>query len=329
MQINWNLVVEFINDLAWPVITLVALFLFRKPLTDLLFQIARRAQKLTVSEVSVEFATLPELSPSWSIGSEDVRRLTSSNIFDSGSLTLFQELSKPGKADFAVVDLGSGEKWLTSRLFIFALILGSVTGLKAFVFLENAGGIRKKFLGVVSPTNIQKALITRYPWLEEAYLHAAAALFPTPSIVQVGVSKFSNLQPLFSGIDPGRLSTFVKNYIENLQRGTDPPELEKNSYLQIGSVPPVPPVWERARWIDGDRLERYMEGYLENSWCEDSPDKDQNLLIESILRRKGDFVALVDSDRRFTGLVDRNALLSQVWKQRESERRNTDHTKTG
>jgi len=325
VQIDWAVIVELTKAIAWPVVILFVLFLFRKQLTELLFQIAHRAQKLSVYEVSVEFATLPELSPSWSIGSEDVRRLTSSNIFDSASQTLFQELLKPGKADFAVVDLGSGKEWLTSRLFIFAFILGTVSGLKAFVFLENAGGVRKKYLGVASPANIQKALITRYPWLEEAYLRAAAVPFPAPINDQLGVSKFSNQQPMLIGNEPWRVSNFVQNYINNLQRATDPPEQEKNSYLPIGTSG----IQERASWIDGEQLERDLEGYLANSCCEDSPDKDQNLLAEAILRRKGDFVALVDSDRRFTGLVDRNALLSQVWNQRESEKRNAGQVKSG
>jgi hypothetical protein len=326
MQIDWTLIVELVKALAWPVVILLALFIFRKPLTDLLAQIARRAQKLSISEVSVELATLPEFSPSWSIGSEDVRRLTSSNIFDSASQTLFQELLKPRKADFAVVDLGSGEKWLTSRLFIFALILGSITGLKAFVFLETAGGVRRRFLGVASPLDIQKALIARYPWLEEAYLRAAAAPFPIPVNELAGQSKFSNLTPLFAGNEPWRVSSFVQGYISNLQRSTTPPDQEKDSYLLISSGTGI---WERASWIDGDRLERDLEGCLNNSWCEDSPDKDQYALAEAILRRKGDFVALVDSDRRFTGLADRGALLSQVWRQKESERRNSDQAKPG
>ena len=105
MGIDWQLLVDLLKALAWPAVVAFALYLFRKPLIEALAQIARRASKLSVYQVSVEFATLPELSSSWSIGSADVRKLTSSQIFDSASQTLFQELLKSGRADYAVVDL--------------------------------------------------------------------------------------------------------------------------------------------------------------------------------------------------------------------------------
>jgi hypothetical protein len=83
---------------------------------------------LSVYEVSIELAAVPELSSTWEAGPADVRQLTPATVFDSYSQSLFQELLQPGQADYAVVDLGDGRKWLTSRLFIFALVLGRVRG---------------------------------------------------------------------------------------------------------------------------------------------------------------------------------------------------------
>ncbi|HJZ57254.1 MAG TPA: hypothetical protein VKE74_19955, partial [Gemmataceae bacterium] len=91
MNIDWPLVVDLLKAVAWPTVVAFALYLFRRPLMDLVAQIARRARKLSVYEVSVELVTLPELSSTWSAGTEDVRRLTSSQVFDSASMTLFQE----------------------------------------------------------------------------------------------------------------------------------------------------------------------------------------------------------------------------------------------
>jgi hypothetical protein len=45
---------------------------------------------------------------------------------------------------------------------------------------------------------------------------------------------------------------------------------------------------------------------------EESPDMPRSHVSEAVVRRTVPFVALVDSDRRFLGLVDRYALLSQM-----------------
>lgn len=311
MNINWTLVVEVIKALAWPIVAGFALYLLRRPLVELVAQVARRARKVSVFEVSVELETLPELQPSWSVGDMDPRRLSSALIFDNPSQTLFQELLKPAQADYAIVDLCSGDAWVTSRLFIFSLILDEVTGLRAFVFLESAAGTRRRFLGVASPSNVRRALGRRYPWLEEAFARALHGMYPNvPQSESPGVSKFSADQTsLFTPAEQKMVTCLVKRFVDGVQRKTDPPENEKQSYLQIGTEPNT---WERAHWIDGERLERDLGDVLERAWVDESLDSPRSLVSESVIRRNASFVALVDSDRRFVGLVDRYALLTQM-----------------
>jgi hypothetical protein len=310
MNIDWTLVVEAIKVLAWPMVAAFALYLLRRPLVELVGQLARRAKKVSVFEVSVELATLPELQASWSVGDTDLRRLSSSQIFDSASQTLFQELLKPAQADYAIVDLRSGQAWLTSRLFIFSLILGDVTGLRAFVFLESAANTRRRFVGVATPSNVRRALGRRYPWFEEAFARALSSEYPN---VQQGespsVSTFSNQTSPFTPGEQWRVTNFVRQFVQNLQRTTDPPENERHSYLEIGTTPKT---WERAHWIDGERLERDLVGVLEYAWVDEALDSPRRLVSEALIRRNASFVALVDSDRRFVGLVDRYALLNQM-----------------
>ena len=316
MNIDWELVVEAVKALAWPIVVVFALHLLRRPLVELVGQLARRAKKLSMFEVSIELATLPELQPQWSVGDTDARRLSSSQIFDSASQTLFQELSKPAQADYAIVDVRSGQAWLTSRLFIFSLILGEVTGLRAFVFLESTANTRRKFLGVATPANVRRALGRRYPWLEEAAARALTAGLPGPQQAEKkGVSTFTNWQSPFSSAESWNLSNFVMQFVGNLQRNTEPPEDEELSYLEIGTAPKL---WERAYWIDGERLERDLVGVLEYAWVDESLDSPRHLVSEAVIRRNASFVALVDSDRRFVGLVDRYALLTQMAMARNS-----------
>jgi hypothetical protein len=316
MNISWTLVVEAVKALAWPIVAAFALYLLRRPLVELVGQVARRAKKLSVFEVSVELATLPELAPQWSVAGTDVRRLSSSQIFDTASQALFQELLKPAQSDYAIVDVRSGQAWLTSRLFIFSLVLGEVTGLRAFVFLETAASTRRKFLGVATPANVRRALGRRYPWLEEAFARALSAGFPIVKPAEApGVSTFSNWISPFSPTQPYMLSSFVQQFVQSLQRTTPPPQNERRSYLEIGTAPQT---WERAHWIDGERLERDLAGVLEYAWVDESPDSLRSVVSEAVIRRNASFVALVDSDRRFAGLVDRHALLTQMATARNS-----------
>ena len=79
--------------------------------------------------------------------------------------------------------------------------------------------------------------------------------------------------------------------------------------MEIGTAPKT---WERAHWIDGERLERDLVGVLEYAWVDESLDSPRSLVSEAVIRRNASFVAIVDSDRRFVGLVDRYALLTQM-----------------
>lgn len=123
------------------------------------------------------------------------------------------------------------------------------------------------------------------------------------------MSRFSNQPSPLAPTEQWRVSNFVRQFVENLQRTTDPPVDERSSYLEIGTAPQT---WERAHWIDGERLERDLVGVLEYAWVDESLDSPRSLVSEAVIRRNASFVALVDSDRRFVGLVDRFALLTQM-----------------
>ena len=308
MHIDWFLAVDLLKAWAWPLVALFAAFLLRKPLAVLVAQIAKRARKFSVYEISVELATVPELSSTWTAGSADVRQLTSAHVFDSASTSLFNELLLPGLADYAVVDLGKGKKWLTSRLFIFALVLGRVRGLRAFVFVETSRVTRKRFLGIATPSEVHRALGAHYPWLEEAQQKAAAAQYNTPTSDVALASRFSDLPPIL-GSEQYRISPFVNAFVSNIQRTSAPPPAQSSSHLEIGTSPQT---WERTNWIDGERLERDLSDCLSYSFCEEQLDEPARVSANAIIRRSGDFVAIVDKDRKFLRLVDRRAVLESV-----------------
>src|SRR5436309_12013357 len=89
-----SVVLKFVGLILWPLVTLIAVFLFRRPLIRLASEIAVRTSKVSFKGVSLELQALPALTPtwgvSWPVATEDVRRLTSSMLFDSYSQTLFR-----------------------------------------------------------------------------------------------------------------------------------------------------------------------------------------------------------------------------------------------
>ena len=315
-DIDWKLMFELTNALAWPVVALVALIVLHKPIAGALVQLAKRAKSFTVFDVSLELATLPELQTSWIADTNaDVRKLTSSLIFDSYSYTLFAQLASAQHADYAIVDLRDGKEWLTSRLYIFAMILGEVIGVRAFVFLVTSAGANRRFLGVATTADIRRSLGARYPWFDEAAARAMASAYPpAPVSVPVAgaepVSDFSNAISPVASADSSR--GFVRLFIQAIQRTIKPIDLEASSYLELSPTAMEPiQKWERARWIDGDGLERVLGDALSFDWVEDSTDLPRREIAGKVMRKKSSLVALVDGDRRFLGLADRFALLSQ------------------
>jgi hypothetical protein len=307
MEGNVDTFLQLVDVLAWPLVVVLALILFRRPLIELVGAIARRARKVTIYQVSIELATLRPMTPSWSVPELDVRRLSPALLIDSYTETLFRQVAQPPDAEYAVIDLRAGEAWLTSRLFIFAIVLGEITGLRTFVFLEKSGLGRKTFVGVATPSAVRKALGTRYPWFEEAFIRAATPASPPVQPADVpGNSRFTGTVglTLFPTSEWSTLKHIARSYVDILQRNTDPPELEKRDHLQLDTDP----TWEKTRWITGDLLEQLLGEELSDTWCEEDLDKSQSALVESILKRNADFVALVDRRQRFRGLVDRKAL---------------------
>jgi len=65
------------------------------------------------------------------------------------------------------------------------------------------------------------------------------------------VSTFSNQISPFTPAEHWRVSNFVRQFVQNLQRSADPPDNERYSFLEIGTAPKT---WERAHGIGGERL---------------------------------------------------------------------------
>jgi hypothetical protein len=303
MAIDLKAIADILDAIAWPLVVGITLFVSRKPLAKLVAEIGKRITKLSIGEYEIELSIMPEMAAK-TVANFDVRQLSPTKVFDSGSQELFKQLAAPRQADYAIIDLGEGKKWLSSRLYIFALILGRVSGLKSFVFVETRNGVTRSLVGSASPLLIGKSLAKRYPWLESAFNIVYASIAPDP--------KTSNTPYELKELadeNPWQISELVKKYIAEIQQQVEPNLDSRDEWESFGD--PIH-TWERTSWLEGRHIEELLGSDLCTSSITDSPDDDSQAKVKAILRRTGEYVALTDDKERFKHLVDRSALLEKL-----------------
>jgi hypothetical protein len=122
-------VVDLISALAWPAVVLVVLLVYRRTLPRLITGVLGRATRLSVFQIAIDLAPAPDAYTRGFVA--DVVESGLAIYQESGISGVLQEIAKEGQSDYAVIELGSGNRWLTSRLFLFAAVLKRMRGLLA------------------------------------------------------------------------------------------------------------------------------------------------------------------------------------------------------
>jgi hypothetical protein len=99
------------------------------------------------------------------------------------------------------------------------------------------------------------------------------------------------------------------NTIQKLTPAPIPPAIVPTPEAGWIDLESSPPVREYADWLNTQRLNALLADVLSRSSFEDSPDLPNSKRVESILRRTGTFVAVVDHHGFFEALVNRQILL--------------------
>jgi len=295
-------VIALTQALAWPLATFVGVLYFRDQIRKLMEELPGRASKITVFDFSIELAKIPQMTTTWAAGNADIRRLTPASMFDSNTSDLIQQISSAGSADYAVIDLGDGRQWLTSRLFLIAELLDRMRSLNCLVFVQTRDTARPILIGHAEPRAVRWCLARAYPMLEAGLSHAYASQFPKPPQAPYQPIIYSARGALDFNTAAGLLRTFLQSIQQQI-----PPQ-PSTEWTELGN----PPFWEYAQWLDAHRLGSDLSGVLATDSFEDSPDLGNSQRVESILRRTGAYVALVDRHGFFEGLVDRRILLEKA-----------------
>lgn len=290
-----------LGAVTWPLIAVIAFTVFRRPLSDLVSILGQRIHKFSFGGLSLELAEVSEMQLQ-SLETE-IRQLDAGLIPQSGSSAiagLLVQLQQGGEHNYIVIDLGSesSPRWLTSRLYLLAFLIAPIDRPKCFVFVETAGPVRKRFLGTASPDRVRWALAIRYSWLETASATAYASLGEL------------SLDPATGYLADWQMAQLMQQFLANIRILQPTPENPPENSAEWVTL--TNGIYEHAKWLDGARIERLLGNHISGSHVVLLPNKTVNDLAAPVLRQKGGFVAVVDADRTFQGLIDRSGVLESI-----------------
>jgi len=299
------------SAVLYPLALLIIFLLFRKEIPLLLKSISGRLTKLEFAGVSLELAKADKFSPNWiADGALDLRQKAEAMMVnDSAASNFSSQLKEGGSADYVIVNLGEGEEWLTSRLYILAIIFEKMKGIKGVVFLETATGIRKRFVGWAEPQKIRWTFAQQFPWFETAYADAYSNTISTASIVssqgKLGYSHELN--------NPHPSIDLLQNFLKKIQ---SPPEIQplpenEKEWVNLSSINNT---LEHTQWLNAEKLENLLGEALivESVKSENQNSPDIEKQIKKCLTFSNPFIAVVKEDNRFDFLVKQEKLLEQI-----------------
>jgi len=292
---------SLLRAVTWPLITIAALAVFRRPLINLVGILGRRVQRISFGGVSLDLSEISELKPH-SLDAE-IRQLDAGLVPQSGASSisvLLSQLQYRGQHDYIVIDLGSesSPRWLTSRLYLLALLITLIDLQLCLVFVETTGGVRKRFMGTASPNRVRWALARTYMWLESA---SAAAY------VSLGTLQFD---PATGHLTEWQTSQLMQQFLTNIRLAQPAPVNPPPDATEWISLPDGK--YEHAKWLDGSRIERLLGNDLSGSYVVLLQNKSVSALADAVLGQRDRFVGVVESDKTFRGLVDRSAVLESL-----------------
>jgi hypothetical protein len=301
---DWKTAVELLNVVIWPLVVGIALFLYRRPLSRFIAGLGQRVTKLSAFEVSIELAALPAQSSHWSdLSNPESSEMLRGEVFDTDPPSLFQLIGAKEPLDYLIVDVKDGRFWFVSRLFIFIVLLQAMHGLKCVVFVQTSGEYRHRLLGLASPEAVRTALGQAFPWLERSLKNALSQYTPNFLAPELPSDTADEI-----------MRTFITNcQIFKDQRPTDPAKPNNAEWQQLGDSD----IWEHTHWLDlGIRLvsEAVTKSFFErdSSHYVESHGVSAEERIRALLFCKAPYIALVNSQREFKTLLDREKLVALV-----------------
>lgn len=336
MQMNVTFdVAAMLAATLWPVMLMIVLLMYRKEIPRLTKSMLGRVTKLAFAGVEVQLAEVKSITPAWSgsSGGLDLRhQARATEINDSYVGTFMSQLRDAPMAEVAEVNLGQGQDWLSSRLYIMTILFARYKGVKALVFLDTAMGTTRRYVGWADVDKIRWALAHQYPWLEAAYASAYYKLQgrtmpgqnlaggPRPSVRVI--NRYGRMGTVYDPTDVRPGIDLLQEFLSEIQSPPQPPPVplplnlaESDEWVKLERKEPNDfDTYEHAEWIDSNDLAELLGEDLHHASIREgelrvlSPTKQ----YEVIFSKSDQYIALVDEVGRFKGLLNRCAILGQA-----------------
>jgi hypothetical protein len=338
---NIDDVTNFVRAIAWPLVILTLLIVYRRQIGQMANRVSGRLSRVSVGIVSVDLAIASDVSSVVTTLS-GIRDPVSTVSFGDSGTGLLTSVREGEVGDYTVIDLGRGNRWLTSRLFLFAVVLPELLGVQRLVFVESTERVVHRFVGMGDPRAVSTALGDRYEWLPRALLCARAnftdgRLFSEfdkycqlKTETQTGINLYGpewqqivyDILPIMLATDlssQSRTSRFTADMMVSRFLGhplirderldtTDP-----SDWIRITSRT-GPDYLEHAKWIESGvhLLEILGTEAVSQNRIVKSLGIAEDELSRQVLTMEEDFVTIVDSNDVFGRLVSRRELADVV-----------------
>jgi hypothetical protein len=345
MDINFRDFINLARAIVWPVVVVIVALIFRREVPKLAEAISGRLSSVSAAGLITLKFVVAEPAAKMLQFLDKIREPSSVGVpISDAPNTLLQLMKDSPPANYVVIDLRDGAAWLTSRLYLFAVVLPPALGLDCFVFVGNRDQVARYYLGIASPKSIKRALEKRQPWLRQARVEAQ--LTPLTSLDEKGMRQViwypiynSDINAVLNSLNkgfepdkwdlpqaealekivhafvnpidlfgPGQVETFVNSFLQNpkVRRSHDVTAQDKD-WVHLCKFD------EHARWIKDERdLLDLIGDELRRELIVDNSTIDDRELEKAVLRRRGNFVAVSDGEGRFNRLIDRAALIERV-----------------
>ncbi len=315
-------IVAIAEVIIWPLTLLVVAIAFRRDIGTFFTRALSRLKAVSVGGLSFE---LSEQSAQPILGRDaavDIRHAgTENNVNDSTLRSFYAQIASRTPLEFAVVDLGQGNEWLTSRLYILSVILKRMRGLRAVVFVNTLNSIRGHYVGVCKSDAIRWRLAQSYGRYEAALaageLRAWSGTVAPVAPVQAN-QRIDNDDGRF--MNPDAAAELLRGFLAAIQVPLRPDaSIDPGPWQELTRTPPISPgesptFFENAEWLDTALTEKLLEGVLDPIAMPFNEFQlaDHAARTRIVFEHRAPWLSLVRADGRFHGLIDRSRMVEAL-----------------
>ncbi len=296
---------DLIKVLAWPLVTVFLLGVYRRPIAGFANSVISRMSAFSWRGTTIHLIPATEASGVEMAQFQDAMVTEDLIVSDSGS-ALFSLIHSAVHADYAQIDLGAGDKWLTTRLYEFSRILETLLGIRRIIFVEKHGA-KRRFLGIAESESIWRSLGTQFPWIDELFRAA---------MITGGVGgQCADLSDPFAAESVAR--AFL--YDERVRRQLKKRDTAIPDWTRVRPVNPNMPdteesLWwvEHANWITKTDLLAWLGLSLDRSSVKVSANTTIEDRNRAIFQCENEIVAIVDRRANILGVANRTAMVNTL-----------------